>query len=329
MEDRELTSGLQDFFNENESDAGKSGKTVGGIGVWILHLVMFAFVIYSAYHGINATAAYRAAQGLGSAAGIVGIIIIELVMIGIYLAYFNRRIVGGSQKIAAGVTFGLGFVLACLGIIGDSQTQADMTVSSWLVAYLTWLLPVAPALMALGAAVTAALDPGLLRKMTQAAKHEEFEEKKHGKRMAAKAAELRVAEGLANMQLNAKMDAARYVLAAYRAPEVQDYIRRSALANMPDLMRSIGVDLPYGTVIEGQAIEAPIQPPPISADETPVAAEPERKPGLFDRAKAKLGIGEDMSNYTQEQPEETQPAQPAPGQGGNGPAGHRVDRPNE
>ena len=59
--------------------------------------------------------------GLGMAAGIVGILVIEAVLIGLYLAYFHRRITGDKQKIAAAATAGLGFVLSCLGIVGDSQ----------------------------------------------------------------------------------------------------------------------------------------------------------------------------------------------------------------
>lgn len=70
MEDQELTSGVQDFFAETES-VGKTGGIVGGVGAWILHLVVFAFAIYSGYHGISATSRYHGG-GLGMAAGVVG-----------------------------------------------------------------------------------------------------------------------------------------------------------------------------------------------------------------------------------------------------------------
>ncbi len=261
MNDQELTSGVQDFFADTSGSTGKTGGVVGGIGAWILHLVVFAFAIYSGYHGISATSRYHANSGLGMAAGIIGILVIEAVLIGLYLAFFNRRITGGSQKIAAAATAGLGFVLSCMGIVGDSQMQAGIPVSGWLSAYLTWGLPIAPALMALGAAIVMATEPKHLRLMAQAVKEEDFQEVKHAKSLSAKTANLFVAQQLANMQLNAKMDAARYMLAAHKTPEVQQAIQQSAYANLPELMRSIGVDLPYGTVIEGQAIEPTAAPP--------------------------------------------------------------------
>lgn len=306
MEDQDLINGLQDFFAQDD-ETGQSGAVMGGVGAWILHLVVFAFAIYSGYHGISATARYHASGGLGMAAGIIGILVIEVVLIGLYLAYFNRRITGDKQKLAAAATAALGFVLSCLGIIGDSQMQAGIATSGWLNAYLTWGLPIAPAFMALGAAVVMATEPKHLRLMAAAVQDETYQEKRHTSRMAAKSAELTAAEQVANMQLNGKMQAARYLLAAYRSPDVQAHIRASALANLPELMRAIGVDLPYGTVIEGQTIEepppAPVEPPP--------AAEPPAPSGLIDRAEAKMGLG-GVSNSTYDT---AQPPTPTPGQG--------------
>ena len=270
-------NGLQDFFQSDESD-GRAGGIIGGIGAWILHLVVFAFALYSAYHGISATAHYHAANGLGMAAGVAGIIVIEVVLVGLYLAFFNRRITGDAQKVAAAATAGLGFVLSCLGIIGDSQVQAGIAVSSWLSAYLTWGLPIAPAFMALGAAVVMATEPAHLRKMEAAVTEQDFAGKRHAAKMAARTAQLTAAQQIANMQLNGQMQAARYLLTAYRSPDVQEHIQRSALANLPDLMRAIGVDLPHGAIIEGQVIE----PSPVSPSQEPPPAVPARA-GIFGR----------------------------------------------
>lgn len=278
MNEQDLTSGLKDFFTEESNDS-RAGGVVGGVGAWILHLVVFAFAIYSGYHGISATARYHGG-GLGLFAGVVGILVIEIVIIGLYLAYFNRRITGDGQKLAAAATAGLGFVLSCLGIIGDSQMQAGMEVSNWLSMYLAWGLPIAPAFMALGAAAVMATEPKHLRLMAQAVKHEEFEQRRHDKLIAKKGAELQVAQDLANVQLNARSQAGRYILAAYRTQDVQEYVQRAALANMPELMRSIGVDLPYGTVIEGQTV-APL--PPMPLPEETAAPPQEAAPRWYDR----------------------------------------------
>ena len=355
MNDQELTSGLKDFFAEDTGSGKGASGVIGGIGVWILHLVVFAFAFYSGYHGISATARYHADNGLGMAAGIGGIVVIEVVLIGLYLAYFNRRITGDKQKVAAAATAGLGFVLSCLGIVGDSQMQAGMEVSRWLSVYLTWGLPIAPAFMALGAAVVMATEPKHLRLMSQAVKHEDFEEKRHAKIMAKKGAELQVAQDLANVQLNAREQAGRYVLAAYRSPDVQRYVQAAALANLPELMRSIGVDLPYGTVIEGQTIaplpsmpvDEPQEEPPAapswldrlpwrkSATEPtptqpaqPPAAAPTVDPALI--AAVIAALGNSTHDTARHEPVAIPLAQPAAGQG-NGPAGHRIggQHPNE
>ena len=324
-QNNDLTSGLQDFFADDTA-GNKTGNAVGGIGAWILHLVVFAFAIYSGYHGINATRTYHSGSGLGMAAGIIGILVIEAVLIGLYLAFFNRRITGDKQKIAAAATAGLGFVLSCLGIVGDSQLQAGMAVSPWLSAYLTWGLPIAPALMSLGAAVVMATEPKHLRGMAEAVQREQFEETKHTKRMAAKTAELMAAQQLANMQLNARMDAARYLLAAYRTPEVQRHIQASALANLPEMMRSIGVDHPYGTVIEGQTVTEP------SPSSEPVPApQPARRSSWVDDLRGRLSgsipTSESVGNSTHDASRQAEPtATPAapplahPTGQGNGPA---------
>ena len=323
-EQNDLTSGLQDFFAD-DTPGNKAGNAVGGIGVGVLHLVVFAFAIYSGYHGISATRTYHSGSGLGMAAGIVGILVIEAVLIGLYLAYFHRRITGDKQKIAAAATAGLGFVLSCLGIVGDSQMQAGVPVSPWLSAYLTWGLPIAPALMSLGAAVVMATEPKHLRGMAEAVQRETFEETKHTKRMAAKTAELNAAQQLANMQLNGRMDAGRYLLAAYRTPEVQRHIQASALANLPEMMRSIGVDLPYGTVIEGQTVT---EPPPL--EDTP-APQPARPPSWIDDLRGRLsgsipaseGAGNSTHNASRQAEPTATPAAPPlahPTGQGNGPA---------
>lgn len=275
MNENELTSGLQDFFAEPAQTGKGHGGYIGGIGALILHLVVFAFAIYSGYHGISATARYHASNGLGMLAGVVGILVIEFVLIGLYLAFFYRRVTGAAQQIAAAATAALGFALSCLGIVADSQLQAGMALSSWLAAYIAWGLPIAPAFMALGAAVVMGLEPKHLRLMREASQREDFEETKHTARLQAKQAELATAKILSNVQLNGRKDAALMVLAAYRSPEVQAWVKQSALGNMPELMRAIGIHLPYGTVIEGQPVPEPTipteptdAPPPVPTERT-------------------------------------------------------------
>lgn len=291
-----LNGNMRDFFADDGSDA--KTPLLGGVGAFILHTVVIALLVYSGYHGIHASARYRESQGLGNAAGIVGILIIELVMLGIYLAYFYRRITGDGQKYAAGATFGVGVILISMGIVGDSLLQADIALPAWLDTYLMFGLPIAPVIMSIGAAVVMATEPKLIRQIKATLKGEDAAEKRHNARMKAEDAKLKVAQSAANLQLNTLQMTAEYAHAAYRAPEVQRAIQAAALANLPELLRGAGVMLPYGTVIEGQTID-PL-PPVQATPDTPSAARPSWRDRVFGRPAA-----------AQTAPQEAQPAQEA------------------
>lgn len=233
-----------DYFEDvKPAGPGKSGRVVGGAGMWGLHLAAVAFALYSGYHGISATARYRADSGLGMMAGIVGIVVIELVLMSLYLAWHNGRITGAAQSIAAGVTAAVGFILACLGIVADSQLQAGYELSGWLSAYLTWGLPIAPAVMALGALLTHELAPAQLRARRESNERDEVEELRFTAHIATMRAELEAARTVANMQLNARTSAARQIGAWYGSDAAQRAITATALQNAPGLLRSIGVDV--------------------------------------------------------------------------------------
>ena len=202
----------KDYFQqETQAGPGRGGRVVGVVGMWGLHLAAVTFALYSGYHGISATVYYRAAGGLGQVAGIVGIVTIELVLLSLYLSWHNGRITGAAQSIAAGVTGAVGFTLACLGIVADSQLQAGLELSPWLALYLHWGLPIAPAVMALGALLVHELDPGQLRARRESNERSELEEAKFMAHVAGLRAELEAARIVANMQLNAKSAAAKPV----------------------------------------------------------------------------------------------------------------------
>lgn len=65
-----ITENLQDFFATNP-DAAKGG-VLGGFSALLLHLIMVAFTIYSGYHGIHASAHYRAAAAVMALALAIG-----------------------------------------------------------------------------------------------------------------------------------------------------------------------------------------------------------------------------------------------------------------
>ena len=309
-----LTSNMKDFF-ANDEENSKTAPVLGGLGAGILHTVVVALLIYSGYHGIHATRRYRDSQGLGNAAGIVGILIIEFVMLGLYLAYFYRRITGETQKYLAAATFGIGVVLVSMGIVGDSLMQAGRALPSWLETYLSFGLPLAPVIMAIGAGAVMAAEPKLIRQIKAALKREDFAEKSHTARMKAEDAKLKVAQNTANVQLNALDMTGQYVLAAYRTPEVQAFIQQAALANLPEVLRGAGILLPYGTVIEGQTVEPlPAQPAAVE----PTTAEPTPTPprSWLNRALGRnQPVDESNSTHDAARQDNTPATDPPPGQG--------------
>jgi hypothetical protein len=93
--------------------------------------------------------------------------------------------------------------------------------------------------------------------------------------MKAEDAKRTVAQNTANVQLNALSMAGQYVLDVYRTPEVQSYIQQMALASLPEILRGIGINMPYGTIIEGETLPlhtpAPIAPAQPAAESSPPA----------------------------------------------------------
>jgi hypothetical protein len=234
----------QDYFTEpQDAGPGRSGRVVGEAGSWLLHAAKVAFLIYSGYHGINATMSYHGTSELAMTAGIVGIVVTEIVLLGLYLAWHNQKITGAAQSITAGVVYLIGFVIACLAIVVDSQINAGMELASWLDSYLRWMLPVAPAVMALGAVLVHVLAPKQLRGRKEAAAIDRFDEDQFNAHMATRRAEMDTAKMIKNMQLNTRMATAKQIAQAYSGDDVQRAIASTAKQNIPALLRAIGVNV--------------------------------------------------------------------------------------
>lgn len=234
----------KDFFTEQQT-AGpdKAGQFVGGAGAWGLHLAKVLFLLYSGYHGISASWGYAGNSELARAAQTFGVIVLEITLFSVYLAWHNQKITGVPQSIAAGITYAIGFILACLGIVADSQVHAGVTMSSLLVWYLKWGLPLAPAVMAFGTVLTHELAPEQLRGRKQANELLTFAEDQFKALLAGQRAEMDAAKTIKNMQLNAKASAAQQIAAWYASDEAQQAITKTALDNAPALLRSIGVNI--------------------------------------------------------------------------------------
>lgn len=232
-----------DFFEQTEQTGpGQAGNVMGQIGTYGLHVAKIAFLIYSGYHGISASINYAGSSEIAKLAQIIGIIVTEITLLSIYLAWHNQYITGITQMIAAGCTYASGFILACLGIIADSQLHSGANISGWLVSYLLWGLPIAPAIMALGALFTHELAPNQLRSRKQTAARQAHDDLRFAAFIASQRAELEANKSIANANLNARMSAARQIAAHYNSDEIQTAIRTTALDNVPALLRAAGID---------------------------------------------------------------------------------------
>lgn len=234
---------FKNYFDEDEEEPSGVSETVAAIGVWILHLCKIAFLVYSGVHGISASWNYAGSSEWQKVTQIVGILVIELTLLGLYLAYMNGGIKGPAQTVAAGVTYLGGFVLALLGIVADSQINAGLEMSSWLVLYLKWGLPLAPGLMAIGGLATHALEPSKLRERERDRAQHKLEQAKFKARMVNERIALDEAKAIRKMQVQSRQAVLQRLYSVYSGDEVQKAIAATAIHNAPALLRAAGIDI--------------------------------------------------------------------------------------
>ena len=241
------------MFNPDEFFTGAEGqeqstmsRTVGGIGSWLLHIVKALFLLYAMSHGINASLAYAGNHWWAQVAQIVGIVVTGIVLFGLYLLFMNRKIQGPRQMIAAAAVYVIGFTLECLAIVADSQLNAGQGLSPWLRSYLLWVLPVAPAVMGLGAVIVHALEPEQGRAREQAEQKRQLEDERFSALLDQERAKLNEARAIRAMQGSSRQAVIKQLAEVYASEQVQQAITQTALANMPALLRAAGIQFDRG-----------------------------------------------------------------------------------
>lgn len=245
-----------DFFAEPATNEPSDlAKRAGKIGVWLLHLTKVLFLIYSGYHGVSASWNYAGTSEAARLAQVFGVVVLEITLLGLYIAWHNQYITGASQQIAAGLTYALGFTLACFGIVADSQLHAGYQLSGWLAGYLLWGLPLSSAAMALGAVLVHELAPTQLRARKQANENAKFSDLQFQAHMQKQHAEMEMKKTLSNMQLNARASAAQQIAAWYNTEQAQSAITATATQNAPAMLSAIGINMeqPLAMAAETQA----------------------------------------------------------------------------
>lgn len=244
--------------------SGGVQQHVGTIGMWGLHLAKLAFLAYSTFHGIHAARAY-AEDGLALAFQIVGIAVTELTLLSLYLSWHNGRITKMAQKLAAFAVYAIGFLLACAAIVADSQATAGLPLTRWLELYLAWVLPIAPAVMALGALLVHSLSAEAEQTRTRAAQQVLMDDLKHTARLALENAELEEAKTLQAIRLQSRFEVLRSLQDFWRQDGTQRLIHETAQANLPTLLRAAGIIIDAPKALPTEAATAAVDD--VSADE--------------------------------------------------------------
>lgn len=230
------------FQEEAPEQSGKS-RFAGAIGMWLIHLCKAAFIIYSATHGISASWNYAGNEDWQKLAQIAGIVIVEISLAGLYLAFMNHKIRDDKQVVTAGIAYAIGFLLASFGIVADSHINSGDTLPTWLGGYLQWGLPLAPAVMVVGGILIHYMEPDRTRQRRQKQQQEKLEDAKFDAGIAQQQAELEEAKMVKGLQLASRKAVVGELYKVYTGEAIQQAIQRTALDNLPALLRAAGIHL--------------------------------------------------------------------------------------
>ena len=215
--------------------------TAGEIGIMLLHVVFALYAVYSMYHGIDATASYRAVSDPWAIAGIFGIISLEAKLAGLYLAAMTHKIVGTKMQLVAAVSAALAFAVTILNIVGNSQMNAGLTPPPWLHFYLTTILPAAPFVAALGSFLVLWFSPWAIRRRAEAKAEQDDAEDEHEMEMATRQAERDADYATKQVELDTKRALAEQLNRYAKSEEVQAHIAATVAAKGPGILRAAGL----------------------------------------------------------------------------------------
>lgn len=235
-------SDLDALQEEIQLELGAAGrKVMGGAAAWVLHCTKVLYILYSAFHSIAATAAYAGAGAMSQGFQVVGIISVEITIMALYVAFMTSRISGTSMKIAAGVTYAVGFAATVVTIIGDSQVNAGAVVPLWLANYLVWVLPALPAAMAVGGFFTHHFEPARMRARSQAEQLEQSAALVFQTQQAGRRARLNESKRVENVKLNARSQVLGHIDEFFKLPVVRQAAHKAAASRLPDILRQAGI----------------------------------------------------------------------------------------
>lgn len=230
-----------DLFIEEESE---NHHTIGRWGKVVLHIMKGAFVLYSGAHNIQATLAATGSSPWAMTAQIVGVLVLEATIAGIYMAAMGGKITGKLQSVVAALFWVTGIVLASMGIVADSRLHAGQELSSFLTWHLTTGLYIAPVIMVIGVALIVFTDPVLSQQIANSRDRAVIQRQKVRTAVIAEKANHESRKIVHSIRLGAQKQMAVFARQYYKSDEVQAVLKDTAIRQLQDVMRQAGIHIP-------------------------------------------------------------------------------------
>lgn len=235
---------FEQFESEGAFAPTKAGLLAGNAGIYLLYLAEIVILAYTGYHGISASLLY-AGDGLAKIPQIAGIVIIELTMFSLSLAWHNNKVTSPLQTFVSVGGWFILLVITSLGVLGDSQIHAGYSMTGWLQVYLQWGLPIAPLLALVIVVLVTSLAPDKVQERKRANQLTAFSDATFDAFMIQNAALAKADLQIKSLQIGAQIATAKLIAEQINHPQVIAMIQSQAMANVPALLQSVGISLPY------------------------------------------------------------------------------------
>lgn len=235
---------FEQFESEGAFSPTKAGLLAGNAGIYLLYIAEIIILAYTGYHGISASLLY-AGDGLAKIPQIAGIVIVELTMFSLSLAWHNNKVTSSLQTFVSVSGWFILLLITSLGVLGDSQIHAGYDVTGWLQIYLQWGLPIAPLLALVIVVLVTSLAPDKVQERKRANQLTAFNDASFDAFMIQQASLAKADLQVKSLQIGAQIATAKLIAEQINHPQVVAMIQSQAMQNVPALLQSVGISLPY------------------------------------------------------------------------------------
>ncbi|MCA9988778.1 MAG: hypothetical protein KDE59_30945 [Anaerolineales bacterium] len=239
---------LLDKANELIADSG------GGGGRWskqktALLLIHLAILLYTATHGISASLHFAGDSNWQLFGQIVGVVITEVTILAIYVLFALGYFTDTGEQIAAGATYALCFVIVALSSVVDATINAGGTIPAGglLAWHLAYGLPLSPVLVGIGVTAMKGFSGDVWANIREKTTQREADKMAFDARIATEKAGIKTAQQVEALKLASQLQTAENMAKVWASDTVQRAIQSQALANLPALLASAGIEYEPGS----------------------------------------------------------------------------------